>query len=122
MSQSVVIGLSAVTMAVIDGEAAVLTVRTGGLPGLPFGSFDPEGSRTFELALRAFVSQQTGFELGYVEQLYTFGDKGRDAPRAEVGAGAARVVSVGYLALTADPDPVTGRDTAWSPWTPCSMP
>jgi hypothetical protein len=119
MTPSVVIGLSAVTMAVTDGEAVVLTVRPGrsGPQGLPFGPFDPEGGRTFELALRAFVAQQTGFQLGYVEQLYTFGDKGRDAPRAEVGAGAARVVSVGYLALTAAPAAVTAPDTAWTPWT-----
>ncbi|HRD47936.1 MAG TPA: NAD regulator, partial [Caulobacter sp.] len=108
MTLSVVIGLSAVTMAVRNGEAVVLTVRPHDaatdrattLPGLPFGPFDPEGHRTFEIALRAFVTEQTGFDLGFVEQLYTFGDKGRDAPRAEVGAGAARVVSVGYLALT----------------------
>ena len=119
MTPSVVIGLSAVTVAVTDGEAVVLTVRPGGAgpAGLPFGLFDPEGARTFELALRAFVSQQTGFQLGYVEQLYTFGDKGRDAPRAEVGAGAARVVSIGYLALTPKPAPVSAPDTAWSSWT-----
>lgn len=118
MTPSVVIGLSAVTVAVTDGEAMVLTVRPGGVgpAGLPFGPFDPDGSRTFELALRAFVAEQTGFQLGYVEQLYTFGDKGREAPRAEIGAGAARVVSVGYLALTPAQSPVSARDTAWSPW------
>ena len=102
MTLSVVIGLSAVVVAIQDGEAVVLTVRPEGEAGLPFGPFDPQGHRTFELALRAFVTEQTRFELGYVEQLYTFGDKGRDAPRAEVGAGAARVVSVGFLALADD--------------------
>ena len=59
--------------------------------GLPFGPFDPDGHRTFELALREFVTRQTRFELGFVEQLYTFGDKGRDAPlrrrRRRRGAG-----------------------------------
>src|SRR5215211_6695130 len=101
---SIVIGLSAVVVAIRDGEAVALTVRqkteAGDLTGLPFGPFDPQGHRTFELALRAFVTEQTRFELGYVEQLYTFGDKGRDAPLADMGAGAARVISVGYLALT----------------------
>jgi hypothetical protein len=124
MTLSVVIGLSAVIVAIVDGEAAVLTVRphdavtdrVSPLPGLPFGPFDPEGHRTFELALRDFVSLQTGFELGYVEQLYTFGDRGRDAPRAEVGAGAARVVSVGYLALTPSPNASLAVDTVWSSW------
>ncbi|RYF89880.1 MAG: NAD regulator, partial [Caulobacteraceae bacterium] len=100
MNPSVVIGLSAVIVAIREGEAVVLTVRPQEAAALPFGPFAPDSDRTFELALREFVSSQTGFELGYVEQLYTFGDRGRDAPRAEVGAGAARVVSVGYLALT----------------------
>jgi hypothetical protein len=122
LTQLVVIGLSAVVMAVREDEAVVLTVRpmdlaTGTasrLAGLPFGPFDPEGHRTFELALRAFVTEQTRFDLGYVEQLYTFGDKGRDAPLADVGAGGARVISVGYLGLTPLPIETAAPDTAWS--------
>ncbi len=124
MTVSVVIGLSAVIMAVREGEGVVLTARPhdpltsrpSALNGLPFGPFDPQGQRTFELALRAFVMAQTQFQLGYVEQLYTFGDKGRDAPLADVGAGAARVISVGYLALTPDPADTAAPDTAWAPW------
>ncbi|MDB5456958.1 MAG: regulator, partial [Caulobacter sp.] len=124
MSAPVVIGLSAVVVAIRDGEAVVLTVRphdavtdiASPLPGLPFGPFDPELHRTFELGLRAFVTEQTRFQLGYVEQLYTFGDKGRDAPRAEMGAGEARVVSVGYLGLTPDAVDTDAPDTAWAPW------
>ena len=123
MSADIVIGLSAVIMAVRGDEGVVLTARPhdaagalSSLAGLPFGPFDPDGRRTFELALRAFVTDQTGFELGYVEQLYTFGDKGRDAPLADVGAGAARVISVGYLALTSDPVGATAPDSAWRPW------
>jgi hypothetical protein len=114
---SVVIGLSAVVVAIHEGEAAVLTVRHDEAPGLPFGPFDPEGHRTFELAMRAFTAAQTGFELGYVEQLYTFGDKGRDAPLADVGAGAARVISVGYLALTAPAEAARAGEAAWAPFT-----
>ncbi|MHB8529052.1 MAG: NUDIX hydrolase [Caulobacteraceae bacterium] len=124
MTASVVIGLSAVIIAMREGEAAVLTVRprdgvTGrisSLEGLPFGPFDPESHRTFELALREFVTSQTRFELGYVEQLYTFGDKGRDAPLADVGAGTARVISVGYLALAPAAPDTAAPDTRWSPW------
>jgi hypothetical protein len=117
MTLSVVIGLSAVVVGIQDGEAVVLTVRPHDtLAGLPFGPFDPLGHRTFELALRAFVTEQTRFELGYVEQLYTFGDKGRDAPRAEVGAGQARVVSVGFLALAPAARETHAPDTAWAPW------
>ena len=116
---AVVIGLSAVVVAVRDGDAVVLTVRPEGqMPGLPFGPFDPDGHRTFELAMRAFVTDQTRFDLGYVEQLYTFGDKGRDAPLADMGEGpgAARVISVGYLALTPNPIDTTAPDTAWADW------
>src|ERR1700679_2370040 len=120
MSTDVVIGLSGVVIAIKDGEAAALTVRprdhgqTSPLEGLPFGPFDPDGHRTFELALREFVTRQTRFELGFVEQLYTFGDKGRDAPLADVGAGAARVISVGYLALAPLALETQAPDTAWS--------
>ena len=122
---SIVIGLSAVIVAIRGDDAVILTVRphdprtsrASTLAGLPFGPFDPQGRRTFDLALRAFVSQQTRFELGYVEQLYTFGDMGRDAPLADVGAGAARVISVGYLALTPKAVDTAAPDTAWAPWT-----
>ena len=102
-----------------------LTVRThdprtgepSTLLGLPFGPFDPDGHRTFELALRAFVTEQTRFELGYVEQLYTFGDKGRDAPRPTSAPAAARVISVGYLALTPQAVDTHAPDTVWTPFT-----
>ena len=114
MTASVVIGLSAVIVGLREGEAMVLTVGAPAAEGLPFGPFDPDGHRTFELALKEFVGRQTGYSLGYVEQLYTFGDKGRDAPLADVGAGAARVISVGYLALAPAADD-TGS-ASWSSW------
>jgi hypothetical protein len=117
---AVVIGLSAVVVAIQDGEASVLTVRpqSAGQEGLPFGPFDPRGHRTFELAMRAFVTEQTRFNLGYVEQLYTFGDKGRDAPLADMGAQseAARVISVGYLALTPAAVDTHAPGSSWRPW------
>ncbi len=122
METAVVIGLSAVVAAIQEAEAVVLTVRSrnpadDGAASLPFGPFDPEGHRTFELALRAFVTQQTRFRLGYVEQLYTFGDRGRDAPVADMGdQSPARVISVGYLAL-APAMPDTGApDSEWQPF------
>ncbi|MCA6225146.1 MAG: NAD regulator [Phenylobacterium sp.] len=119
MPQRIVIGLSAVVAAVSEGEARMLTVRSSDQPAaLPFGPFDPEADRTFEIALRSFVSAQTGFDPGYVEQLYTFGDKGRDAPLAAVdGSAAARVISVGYLGLTARADTAAQQGASWSTFT-----
>lgn len=121
MNTSVIIGLSAVVIAISDGEAVVLAVRHkgagGDAAGLPSGPFDPAGDRTFELALRAFVTEQTRFDLGYVEQLYTFGDKGRDAPLADLGGDiAARVISVGYLALAPAAVDTHFPGSEWRPW------
>ncbi len=122
MNGPLVIGLSAVVVAIKDGEAVALTVRqrglTSGPTGLPFGPFDPDGHRTFELALRAFVTEQTRFDLGCVEQLYTFGDRGRDAPLADLGDGgaAAQVISVGYLALAPAAVDTHFAGSEWRPW------
>ena len=121
----VVIGLSAVVVAIQEDDAAVLTVRPPGATaeGLPFGPFDPLGHRTFELAMRAFVTEQTRFTLGYVEQLYTFGDKGRDAPLADMGglggerSDHGRVISVGYLALATAAVDTHAPGSEWRPWT-----
>jgi hypothetical protein len=125
---SVVIGLSAVVVAIQDDDAVVLTVRPAGASaeGLPFGPFDPLGHRTFELAMRAFVTEQTRFTLGYVEQLYTFGDEGRDAPLADMGSlggnrggersDHARVISVGYLALATAAVDTHAPGSEWRPW------
>jgi hypothetical protein len=120
MSRVVVIGLSAVMVALSDSVPLVLVTRRGsGEPALPFGDFDPDVHRTFDLSLRGWVRAQTGFELGYVEQLYTFGDKDRERPEARLNgvSGAARVISVGYLALTPEARRV-GADFAadWQSW------
>ncbi len=74
-----------------------------GSPGLPSGPFEPMVHRTLELGLRAFASEQAGLTLGYVEQLYTFGDRGRQAEERLATAPVSEnphVVSIGYLALT----------------------
>ncbi len=110
------IGLSAVIIALREGRAMVLTTQGGsGDLALPFGPFDPERDRTFELALRAFVTAQTGFRLAFVEQLYTFGDAGRDAPRPTPAPDRQREVSVGYLALTRDASALGAHDARWTP-------
>lgn len=115
------IGLSAVIIALRQREGVILTTRApDGSAALPFGPFDPVNDRTFELALRSFVTQQTGFPLGFVEQLYTFGDMGRASPRAASGPDRAREVSVGYLALTPEGADIPAFDTEarHASWTP----
>ena len=114
------VGLSAVIVAVIDGAPHVLATRgSGDSPdGLPFGPFDPESHRTFELGLRDWVSAQTGFDIGYVEQLDTFGDRGRELPTARLDDNSPeeRVISVGYLALTPEATEIGAFDAVWRDW------
>jgi hypothetical protein len=115
MSARVVIGLSAVVVAVTEDAPYVLARQDkGAVAGLPFGAFDPDGDRTLELSLRKWVSEQTGFEIGYVEQLYTFGDRGRESPLPEQAPGADRILSVGYLALTPNRAALGAGD--WRDW------
>jgi hypothetical protein len=111
----IVLGLSAVVVAVTEETPHVLVTHTSeeALTGLPFGLFDPAGDRTLELTLRKWVTAQTGFEIGYVEQLYTFGDRGREAPLA---ADADRVLSIGYLALAPDMAALHARGAGWRGW------
>ncbi|MBP2235073.1 hypothetical protein J2Z31_001565 [Sinorhizobium kostiense] len=97
---TVEIGLNAVIVAVVNRSPRLLAV--GELDGdaresLPFGPFDPARHRTFEESLRARVEKRTALKLGYIEQLYTFGDRGRQRLPGEEGK---HMVSVGYLALT----------------------
>lgn len=111
----IVLGLSAVVVAVTEDAPFVLVTRERhqALTSLPFGVFDPAGDRTLELTLRKWVTAQTGFEIGYVEQLYTFGDRGREAPLA---ADADRVLSIGYLALAPDKVRVDAAGAGWRDW------
>jgi hypothetical protein len=86
------ISLAAVILAVTDGEPRLLAVDRGERPALPSGPL-PDATPTLELGLRGWVREQTGFELGYVEQLYTFGDLRRDP------GASRRHLAIAYLAL-----------------------
>ncbi len=114
-AEPVAVDLTAVVVAVTDGEPRVLTVRPSsdtGLDRLPSGPLEP-GHGTLEQGLRAWVEQQTGQSLGYVEQLYTFGDEAR---RGLLPSGAARVLSIGYLALVREPRSRPGEVSSWQDW------
>jgi len=108
------IGLTAAIVAVSGGQPLILVA---GSDGLPFGPFDPLKHRTFEAGLRAWVAEQTGLKLGYAEQLYTFGDRGRHSAPGDVGP---HLVSVGYLALarieTQPSEALARAGAAWRRW------
>jgi hypothetical protein len=115
---AVSIGLSAAIVSVAEERPRVLTVhrqdtaQTGEtVDSLPFGPFDPLHHRTLETSLRNWVAEQTSLDVGYVEQLYTFGDRGRHLLKPGEGP---RVVSAGYLALTRGEPKTT--DTKWREW------
>ena len=99
-------GLNAAILAVTGDSPRVLTVaqEPSGISALPFGPLDPIEDRTLELGLRGWVREQTGLELGYVEQLYTFGDLDRDP----FASAEMRVISVAYLALVREEALVKG--------------
>jgi len=110
------VGLTAAIVAVDGDEPMTLTAGDGAtLIGLPSGPFDPLAHHTFEIGLRNWVKAQTGLAVGYVEQLYTFGDRGR---HAEHGDRGPHVVSVGYLALTRKPENGAAVDAAGAGFTP----
>lgn len=119
----VVLGLNAAILALLGETPQVLVVRqpttqaaqetVHPADALPYGPFEPATHRTLEVGLRAWVHEQTGLGLGYVEQLYTFGDRGRLA--GPVGT-EAQVVSIGYLALTQNVPPPAGSETRWVDW------
>lgn len=108
------IELSAVIVAVLGETPQVLTVAdpSSDLRMLPSGALDPQAHPTLERGLRGWVAEQTALKLGYVEQLYTFGDRGRD-PAGETPD--RRLVSISYLALTSAAA-LAGSEATWQDW------
>lgn len=130
-ARNVVIGLNAVIVAVTREVPRILTVQTPqppadgrkrrepfvgeakSLPALPFGLLDPAGDKTLDQALRHSVRQQTGLPLGYVEQLYTFGDRFRVPEEQWSGS---RVAAVAYLALMSEEELSGVGGARWMDW------
>src|SRR5438067_4330512 len=111
------IGLSAVIVAASVHEPRVLTIRLpaaarDAVEALPSGPLEAE-HRTLEIGLRTWVERQTSQRLGYVEQLYTFGDRDR-----VVGDGslALPALVVAYLALAREARPADSTDAEWQSW------
>ena len=120
---SLSIGLSAVIVAASVQEPRVLTIKltAGAAPSdprsvtveaLPSGPLEAE-HRTLEIGLRSWVERQTSQSLGYVEQLYTFGDRDRSAGD---DALALPALVVAYLALVREARPAGSADAEWRSW------
>ena len=112
------VGLNAAIVAVQDDEPVVLVVRSdgegrAGSDGLPTGPFSPLRHRTLESGLRTWVEAQTGLGLGYAEQLYTFGDRGRHAQPGDVNP---HTMSIGYLALARANGAAPLQRGLWRSW------
>ncbi|MGH7031793.1 MAG: NUDIX hydrolase [Stellaceae bacterium] len=92
----------------------MLSVQLGSqaVEALPSGPLEIE-HRTLEVGLRAWVERQTRQKLGYVEQLYTFGD--RDRVESE-DARPARALTVAYLALVREARTGNGAEAEWHSW------
>jgi hypothetical protein len=113
-SASLSIRLSAAIVTATVDEPRVLTVRIGHEPieAVPSGPLEVE-HRTLEVGLRAWVERQTSQRLGYVEQLYTFGDR----DRIETGeAHPGRALTVAYLALVREARPSGVAEALWQNW------
>jgi hypothetical protein len=78
------------------------------LPSGPFQSRHP----TLQMGVRSWVEEQTQHPLGYVEQLYTFADRGR----AREHQGAERVISISYLGLTRERRGPHSAEADWYDW------
>jgi hypothetical protein len=112
----VTVDLTAVIVAVTDADPRVLVVQAPGGSGdwLPSGPLQPE-DRTLQEGLRRWVARQTRQTLGYVEQLYTFGDRNRTLTAGEL-TGETRAMSLAYLALVQEARPEGAAAAHWQSW------
>ena len=108
MPRRLALSLDAVIVAVTADQPRILTASRSpeAAPALPSGLLDGDGDGTLELGLRRWIRAQTGLAVGYVEQLYTFGDRDRQPSEED-----ARHLSVAYLGLVKEAQPAPGA--AW---------
>ena len=106
----IAVSLDAVVVAVSGDQPHVLTVAgDDGRPRIPSGPLDPDADKTLERALRRWIADQAGTEIGYAEQLYTFGDR----DRIERAPADPRRLAVAYLALVREVD--IAPEAEWVP-------
>lgn len=94
--------LDAVILAVTEDTPRILLVSRDDGRGLPGGPLDVDADDTLTLGLKRLVSDQTGVDVTYVEQLYTFGDRARSS------IDGTRDLAIGYVALTGEATTIEG--------------
>lgn len=113
-SRELAVDLSAVIVCVTGDQPQILAIRSedDAPDALASGPLESR-HRTLEAGLRSWVESQTHQCLGYVEQLYTFGDRNRMV----VGSNRrVRMLSIGYLALVREARPENTSNTVWRNW------
>jgi hypothetical protein len=108
--EAVAVALAGAVFGVRAAEPVVAVVpadRTGD-ESLPCGTFLPCEHATLEDGIRTWISQQTGVELGFLEQLCALSRR----PRTD-DLGLAHVVSISFLALVG---PVQCSDRTRATW------
>ena len=94
-ARAITADLVAVLVAVTDREPKIMTIANA--TALPSGPFEFK-HRSLQTGLRAWVEAQTGHPLGYVEQLYTFADRGRTgdtgSPEVQVAILSERITTL----------------------------
>ncbi len=93
-------------------QVLVIAGEETGRDRLPAGPLAAR-HRTLEAGLRAWVGEQSQLDLGYVEQLYTFGDLGRIVGD---GRNTRHDLSIAYLALVRETRPSPQLSAIWRDW------
>ncbi len=86
-----------------------MTIERGG--GLPSGNLE-SSHHSLQAGLRSWVEDQTHHPVGYLEQLYTFADRGRGM---DAGIGARRI-SISYLGLVQEQSVAGADQSEWHGW------
>jgi len=115
----VTVDLTAVIVAVRENTPVglVLSGPDDDRAALPSGPLQPRHG-TLQAGLRNWVERRTGLSLGYVEQLYTFGDRPAPPPVSRDIPGS-RTLSITYLALVPEAGPVPDAAASWAAWYAC---
>ncbi len=101
--------LIAVLCAVTGNFPRVMTIRGG--EALPSGPLEV-GHHSLQSGLHEWIESQTGHPIGYLEQLYTFADRGRSI----LDGSEARTISISYLGLVREQVAPGADRPGWHDW------